>query len=248
MGSPNLDRTTRNDPKPTRIPAAVLPGPVSINIIDGGAMHGLCELFAERAGLKKVSMDFTALKHVLADIRRAENMCVASNSFVFLATDPTSESQRRFQTALQTVGFEVDAVDFRSVFPSLPPGRSREKDAPAPEVSLAARLSYVVGLQARHRAVELMVVTHDFALAGALMDLALRGADSRIAVVFFDNQLDHRWRSHGIFTKVPLKRTSGRCLIEFFDLDKYAQQLVGISLPHLSAIEPEGGTTVLKKL
>ena len=199
--------------------------PVSINIIDGNAVHGLCEEYAIQEGRNKVALNFTALKQVLTEIRLEEDMCVATNNFILLATDSTSESQGRFQTALQTAGFTVDAVDFRSVFPSLAPGRSREKNAQAPEISLAARLSYIVGLQARHQTVELMVVTHDFALAGALMDLARRSDDSRIAVVFFEHLMDHRWRT----VKFPL-RLSGRDLVEKVNLEKYAEVLFGFRL------------------
>ena len=195
--------------------------PVSINIIDGNAVHGLCEEYAIQEGRNKVALNFTALKQVLTKIRLEEDMCVATNNFILLATDSTSESQGRFQTA----GFTVDAVDFRSVFPSLAPGRSREKNAQAPEISLAARLSYIVGLQARHQTVELMVVTHDFALAGALMDLARRSDDSRIAVVFFEHLMDHRWRT----VKFPL-RLSGRDLVERVNLEKYAEVLFGFQL------------------
>jgi hypothetical protein len=191
-------------------------------IVDAASLFDACEVIAERVGRSKVTIDYAKLRMALDSFRRDKGWRVSSLNTILLSVDPGSEGQQRFQAMLKHAGFEPDVVHFRDTFVSVPPGRSPNEMSGKPVVSLAPRISYIAGLMARHPTAQLLVVSHSFELFGPLTDLRHRMPDGKVAIAYFGSLLDYRWKAAGLF--------DGKVDIEFFDLDAFGDELMGVDL------------------
>ena len=191
-------------------------------VVDGASLFDAAEAIGDRFGRSKVTVDYTKLNERLADLRRQANWNPATVSTIMLSIDPNSEGQQRFQSMLKHAGFEPDVVYFRDAFVSLPPGRSPADASAKSTVSLASRITYIAGLMSRYPSSEFLVITHSFELHGPLLDLADRLNQGKVGLAYFGSLLDYRWRLAGLM--------DGKLNIEFFDLDPYGHELVGVEL------------------
>jgi hypothetical protein len=191
-------------------------------ILDGASLFDAMEILGERFSRSQIKLDYGKLRQRLDALRREADWRPATLSTILLSLDPASEGQQRFMTMLNHSGFEPDVIHFRDAFASLPPGRSPGEAATKSQVSLAARIAYIAGLMLRHPDPHFLVVSHSFELCGPLTDLARRLPKGKVGLAYFGTLLDYRWKSAGLF--------DGQLGIEFFDLDEWGQELVGIEL------------------
>ena len=191
-------------------------------LIDAASLFDASEVIAERAGRAKVTIDYTKLRACLDSLRRDHGWRPATLNTILLSIDPSSEGQQRFQSMLRHAGFEPDIVHFRDTFVSVPPGRSPNEMSGKPVVSLAPRIAYIAGLMARHPTAQFLVVSHSFELFSALTDLRHRMPDGKVAIAYFGSLLDYRWKAAGLF--------DGKVDFEFFDLDPFGDELMGVDL------------------
>lgn len=191
-------------------------------LIDAASLFDASEVIAERAGRAKVTIDYAKLRTCLDSLRREHGWRTATLNTILISIDPGSEGQQRFQSMLRHAGFEPDVIHFRDTFVSVPPGRSPNEMAGKPVVSLAPRIAYIAGLMSRHPASHFLVVSHSFELFGPLTDLRQRMPDGRVGIAYFGSLLDYRWKAAGLF--------DGKVGIEFFDLDPYGDDLMGVDL------------------
>lgn len=191
-------------------------------ILDGSSLFEACETTAERFGRDRITLDYARLHERLEALRKEAGWRESKLNTILLAMDPNSEGQQRFQSMVRHSGFEPHVVYYRDAFVSLPPGRSPSEITSKPMISLAARVAYIVGLMARHPDPHLLVATHSFELCGPLVDLKQRVPDGRVGLAYFGSLLDYRWRAAGL--------TDGELGVEFFDLDPFARDLLGVDL------------------
>ena len=212
----------------------------AFNFVDGTSTHFVCHEMSKLKG-EKVMLDFNALSRCFSELRVEAGWHPRSISMVFLAMDVDNKSQLSYKKALEDAKMNVDITDYRTLLPFLPSGSSAERNqilhplvraaaaggtrGDTPQPSLSARISYAIGLQARHNALELMVLSHDYALCGSLKDLAERNQEEfKVGLVFFRSLLeDPRWKSSGILD-------SASSPVKWFDLDPHAPDLLGIDL------------------
>ena len=198
----------------------------SLNFVDGTSTHFVCQEITKRKG-EKVTLDFKELSRCLSGLRRNAGWKQHAISMVFLAVNVENKSQLSYKKALEDAKMEVDITDYRALYPFVPSGSpaagGTRGDTPQP--SLSARISYAIGLQARHNALDLMVLSHDYALCSSLKDLAERNPkEFNIGLVFFSSLLeDPRWKSSGVLNPASSP-------VKCFDLDPHAQKLLGIDL------------------
>jgi hypothetical protein len=191
-------------------------------ILDGSSLFEACETTADRFDRDRITLDYARLGERLEAIRRDAGWRESKLTTVLLAMDPNSEGQQRFQTMLRHSGFEPDVIHYRNAFVSLSPGRSPGEMGSKPTISLASRVAYIAGLMARHTDPNFLVVSHSFELYGPLTDLKQRVPDGRVGVAYFASLIDYRWRSAGLI--------DGELDVEFFDLDPFSQDLLGVDL------------------
>jgi hypothetical protein len=192
-------------------------------IVDAASLFDASEVIAERVGRSKVTIDYTKLRECLDRLRAEHGWRLGSPNTILLSIDPNSEGQQRFQSMLRHSGFEVDLIHFRDTFVSTPPGRSPSEMTGKSIVSLAARISYIAGLMARHSDPQFLVVSHSFELYGPLTDLSHRIENGRFGIAYFGSLIDFRWKVAGLLDD----KIDG---VEFFDLDPYGDELMGIEL------------------
>ncbi len=191
-------------------------------LIDAASLFDASEVIAERAGRAKVTIDYTKLRACLDSLRVEHMWRPATLNTILLSIDPNSEGQQRFQSMLRHAGFEPDVVHYRDTYVSVPPGRSPNEMSGKPVVSLAPRIAYIAGLMSRHPAAHFLVVAHSFELFGPLSDLRHRMPEGKVAIAYFASLLDYRWKAAGLF--------DGKVDIEFFDLDPFGDELLGVDL------------------
>ncbi len=203
----------------------VLSASLHTTLVDGHSLFGAAEAIGSRFGRPKVTIDYAALYERLSLLRTAAEWEPASINPITLSIDPASEGQQRFLSMVKHSGFEPDTVFYRDVFVSLPPGRTpNESDAKSP-VSLASRINYIIGLMARHPGSQFLVVSHSFEHYWPLIDLASRLEKGKVGLAYFGSLLDFRWRLAGL-----LDNRDEKLPIEFFDLDNFAFDLMGVEL------------------
>ena len=207
-------------------------------VVDGASLFDAAEAIGDRFGRSKVTVDYTKLNERLANLRSLAGWNPATVSTILLSIDPSSEGQQRFQSMLKHAGFEPDVVYFRDAFVSLPPGRSPADASAKSTVSLASRITYIAGLMARYPSSEFLVITHSFELHGPLLDLADRLNQGKVGLAYFGSLLDYRWRLAGLM--------DGKLNINFFDLDPYGHELVGVELV-AKASDPQQFRSGLKR-
>jgi hypothetical protein len=207
-------------------------------IVDAASLHGAHEILAERVGRTKITTDYTKLRSRLDLLRKDAGWRSASLNTILLSIDPNSEGQQRFQNMLGHSGFEPDIIHFRDSFVSVPPGRSPNDMGGKSIVTLAPRIAYIAGLMARYPDPHFLVVSHSFELFGPLTDLSRRVPNGRVGVAYFGSLLDFRWKSTGLL--------DGKLEMEFFDLDPYGDEILGIDLTGRPSAVPNARTGLSK--
>lgn len=191
-------------------------------IVDAASLFDASEVIAERISRPKITIDYGKLRELLDSLRKQHGWRTASPNTILLSIDPNSEGQQRFQNMLRHSGFEPDVIHFRDTFVSLPPGRSPSDMNGRSIVSLAPRIAYIAGLMARYPDPHFLVVSHSFELYGPLTDLCHRVPKGKVGVAYFGSLMDYRWKVAGLF--------DGKIGVEFFDLDPYGGDLLGVDL------------------
>lgn len=177
----------------------------------------------------KLTLQYPALHEVIEHLRRVADWRPSQHSSLAVSVDPRSSGQQRFLSALQKSPFEPDPVDFRELYPSLPPGR-QPGDFPAkPMGTFASRLSYVLGRLSRHPDPHVLVISHCFELYWPLTNIRMHHPRARVGVAYFSSLLDIRWQQH---LKAP------GCPVEFFPLDQHVEAIFGIRADRLSVSSP----------
>ena len=203
-------------------------------IVDAASLFDASEVIAERAARSKVTIDYSKLRKRLDALRGQSGWRLAQPNTIILSIDPNSEGQRRFQEMLHHSGFEIDVIHFRDTFVSVPPGRSPNEMTGKPIVSLATRMGYVAGLMARFDDPHLLLVSHSFELFGPLTDLKRRNTNSKVGIAYFGSLLDYRWKLAGLLDE--------KLDIEFFDLDPYSDELLGVDFASRASPAPDART------
>jgi hypothetical protein len=199
--------------------------PIDHTIVDGASLYDAADFLAERFGRERVTIDFSRLRERLNEARTQFGWRPTTSNTILLSIDTNSEGPRRFMEMLKHAGFDPDASHYRQTFISPPPGRNQIDASAKPITSLSSRISYIAGLMARHKGAQLLVVSHAFELYGPLIDLQRRldsEGKGRVGIAYFSSLMDQRWKSTGLMDK-----KSG---IEFFDLEDYSDELVGLEL------------------
>jgi len=202
--------------------ATATPSSLDPTIVDAASLFDASEIIAERAGRSKITIDYSKLRECLDSLRAEHGWRRSSLNTILLSIDPSSEGQQRFQSMLRHAGFEPDVLHFRDTFVSVPPGRSPNEMSGKPIVSLAPRIAYIAGLMSRYTDPQFLVVSHSFGLYGPLTDLCSRVANGKVGIAYFGSLLDYRWKAAGLF--------DGKLDIEFFDLDPFGDELMGVDL------------------
>jgi len=205
----------------------------SVDILDGISLHDLQETLTDRYS-KKVAINYSALKDVLASLRRSKGWQPANTSIVHLSADPDSGGQQRFQSMLGHSGFSCEAVGYRETYVSLPPGRTPAEVNSKPVASFAARLAYIAGMMVKYVNVstpQVLFVTHAFELCDPLTHLNLHFSKPTFGLAYFSSLLDHRWKAVGLL--------DGKLGIPFFDLDVHSRALIGIDLSSAATLSTD---------
>jgi len=212
-------------------------------------LFDLSELMEEQAG-SKITIDYGKFRERLDSLRQSRGWGKGSPNTILLSIDKNSEGQQRFLVMLRRSEFELDCIDFRETYVSLPPGRNPNefygastRDKPVKAIkSLAPRVTYIAGLMARFEDPRLLVVSHSFDLYGPLTDLSRRivSGKGKVGIAYFGSLLDYRWKLHGLFDE-EIRKGLG---IEFFDLDPYSDELLGVNLASRARPAPDGGSAL----
>ncbi len=206
--------------------------PSSLNIIDTLFLFDVLGWIKEVLG-QQSTFDYSESLAALEVGRRKHGFRPAEATLAVAAVDPLSEQQRRFTDALVRRKIIVQSVDYRHAYVSNP--RAFLGDRPdRPISSVAAQLSYVIGLLAARKDPEVVVVSGAFELFKPLSDFVqVRGG--KAAIAFFRQFLDPRWGSVGLFdASFP---------IMWIDLGDSAESLLGVDLRNektLTGRGPEG--------
>jgi hypothetical protein len=208
-----------------------------VNVVDCPSLFYAAEVLAEREGVQRLTFDYQALKDHLSELRARERWPRASLDLALVSTDLHSESQGRFVTALERLGFTVDRIDYRDAFVSMPPGRLvRERDSNERSVtSVSSRIAYLAGLLARYEDADLLVVSHSFELYAPFLDLGRRLSAGRVGLAYFSSLIDYRYRLAGFLDQKPRGGRAG-----FLDLETELSKLVAGSTVSLNR-RPMGG-------
>ena len=202
-----------------RVPAAHL------TMVDTASLFHAGEAIAIESGSeKRLSPRYDVLLRKLCEFRSLKGWPKADLNLALAAIDRGNPQQQRFVEALRRAGFDVDAVDFRDTFPSVPPSLSR-KDEGRPAPSFSARIAYIAGLLARHPEGSLLIVTHAVELLPLLSDLTGRLKGGRVAVAYFDCLLESRWRR---LKEMQLGEPG--LVPELYDLDEAMQEIFGVDV------------------
>jgi len=213
-----------------------------VNVVDCPSLFYAAEVLAEREGVQRLTFDYQALKEHLADLRIQEGWPQASLDVALVSVDLQSESQGRFITALERLGYTVDRIDYRDAFVSMPPGRLvRERDPnERGVVSMSSRIAYLGGLLARHGNADILVVSHAFELYAPFTDLAQRLVKGRVGLAYFSSMVDFRYRLAGFLDQKPRAGRAG-----FLDMEAELPNLVAGSA--ISVNRPPVGGGVFGK-
>ena len=197
-----------------------------LTLVDTASLFHAGEAIAAESGSeKRLSPRYDVLLRKLGEFRALKKWPKADLNLALAAVDRNNPQQQRFLEALRRAGFDVDAVDFRETFPSVPPSLSR-KDEGRPAPSFTARIAYVAGLLAqRPDAASLLVVTHAVELLPLLLDLTERLKDGHVGVAYFGSLLESRWRR-----LKELQPGAGGAVPEFLDLDDTSLEIFGVDI------------------
>ncbi|MCC6496677.1 MAG: hypothetical protein IT193_10530 [Propionibacteriaceae bacterium] len=196
----------------------------SLTIVDTLWTFSIQEYAREQAG-RPVVTQFGSLGRTL-DLARAERgLRPADATFALASVDEKSPSQARFTEALASLGWQVEAIDFRSTVPSTPNVDRAERMTN----TLSPSVCYLLGLTAGRPDPEVVVCSGSFDLFRPLMDFVVnRGG--RAVLAYFFRGLDPRWLSTG-------RLLSPASPIGWFDLEPYSSDILGVDLTRVSDVD-----------
>lgn len=205
--------------------SAAIPDPT---LYDFASLYQLGEAAAASSGREKPTLNLRPLRKAADQAREALGMRPATTHLAVIAADTAPESPAaRFVGAVRAAGFDTVVTDFRNAFPSLAPGQSMSEATGRNTTSLVPQISYILGTLSSHCRPEaqphILVISHAFELLGPLADLADRGA--KVGLAFVRSGLDPRWE------RLRQGDRFKGSEIRFFDLDEFAEELVGNGLP-----------------
>jgi hypothetical protein len=209
-------------------PVRPRPPQQNLNLVDCSSLLEAGDAIAAAQQLERVQVEYPKLLDRLVEERSRNQWAPADVSIALVSANEESEGQQRFTQMLKKSGFETDVSSYRDNYVSLPSGRKptefydqgKEKRA-RPLVSLASRLSYALGLLARHPEPQVVIVSHAFELHWPMLNFVLRNERARVGLAFFGDLLDYRWKQAGLFEE------SQRPKIEFFNLEERSSELLG---------------------
>lgn len=192
--------------------------PKRVNVYDCAALFALGDSLKDDQG-KAAKINYARAKELSARARADHGLAPAQVDIAFASIDPHSEPQRRFLDALRAIGIEQEAIDYRHAS-IVSGGPERAERQPA---SLSAQISYLLGLLADRQNAEIVVWSPNFDLYYPLRDF-VEVRSGKAVVAYFRRFLDARWAQCGLF--------EGKS-IQFFDLEDYAEELLGIDLKQI---------------
>jgi hypothetical protein len=235
---PEIPRPSASTP-PVRLVHRAVPHPSNMDGFDCQSTFQLVDWTrdyesknAEDGGVARpASFDYGEALRFLADAREKFGFGKAQKAIAFVTSDPASEPQARFFTALTKRGILVQPVDYRHAMPTLPIGTESDRT----ELRLASvtnQISYLLGLLAGRENPEIVLVTRCFEIFGPLTDfVANRGGKAMIA--FFRRFMDGRWAHNGLFDPdSPIK---------FVDLEPVSKLLLGVDIHSFAAKDEQKG-------
>jgi hypothetical protein len=194
--------------------------PSHVNIIDTVSLFAVtedlkrCELMP--AGLQ---FQYQPLLAQLARFRQSAVMREADLNLAPITLDLRNEKQAKFQKALEVMGIVCNPTDFRQAFVSAV-GVYAQKFPGGLFPSVAPQIAYALGLLAARTDTDVVIVSGSFDIYIPLQDYVMRGG--KAVVAFFKGYLDPRWEQSGVFIESSH--------IGFFDLEPYAEDLLGVKL------------------
>jgi hypothetical protein len=193
-----------------------------INAIDCASLFSVADATAKLHDVQRYSFNYSILRQRLIEARKTLGFAPSDTDLAIVSVDSNSESQRRFIEAIAKQGYEVDPVDFREAFISLPPGQlPGEETGYRSTISFAPRIAYLAGLLAKSPDSQFLVVTHSFDVYWPLQELAKRlDRTGGVAIAFFSSMLDFRLR------RILLSK-SDLGPVKFYDLQDSLFELIG---------------------
>lgn len=197
-----------------------------VTLADGISLFEAAEQLRACYDEEKLTLQYQPLHGVVEKIRDTAGWRPSQHSSLAVSVDPRSSGQQRFLSALLKSPFEPDPVDFRELYPSLPPGRQPSDATSKPVGTFASRLSYVLGRLSRHTDPHVLVISHCFELYWPLANIRLHHPKARVGIAYFSSLLDIRWQQ---------QLSAANCPVEFFPLDEHIEAVFGIRPDRLSA-------------
>ncbi len=198
----------------------------NVNLVDCNSLLEVGDAIAAAEQLDRVQIEYAKLFERLRAERARDYWLPANVSIALVSTNDESEGQQRFTAMLSKSGFDTDVSFYRDNYVSVPAGRQPadfyeqgKERRQRPLISLASRLTYALGLLARYDEPQVIVVSHAFELYWPMLNFAQRNQRARVALAYFSNFLDSRWKQTGIFEdSFPIK---------FFNLEENSAELLG---------------------
>jgi hypothetical protein len=193
-----------------------------VDLLDTASFHFGLESLADYVNQDSVRLNFSAMADVLRECRQQVGFAPASQSVVYAAVDLESEAQQRLGKSWRAAGFDFVELDYRDCSPSLTAGENPSRSDDGPRRSrvgaMVPQISYALGTLRQFEQPEVVVLSHAFDFYSPMTALAASGA--KVCLAYFRTILDRRWMGRADV----LSENSD---ITFFDLDPFAEQLIG---------------------
>ncbi|MES2793798.1 MAG: hypothetical protein V4719_29555 [Planctomycetota bacterium] len=208
--------------------AVSAPKPSRLTIYDCQSTFQMVDRAREHAGgnsddgefSRSVSFDYGAAEQYLNEARVNVGLGSAELSIAIATSDPASEAQSRFFTALHKKGILVEQVDFRHATPTLPLGAEYDR-SDHKQPSVATQISYALGILTARESPEVVIVTRCFEIYGPVLDF-VSNRGGKAAIAFFRRSMDGRWAQNGLFDPDSP--------VAFIDLEPVSRLLLGVDL------------------
>ena len=212
-------------PARTNRSSTVAPPPSHVNVIDTVSLFSVTEDL-KRCGVMPSDLQFqyNPLLTQVARLRQSAGMREAELNLAPVTLDLRNEKQAKFQKALEGMGIVCNPTDFRQAFVSAI-GIFAQKYPGGLFPSVATQIAYALGLLAARANTDVVIITGTFDIYVPLVDYVSRGG--KAVVAFFKGYLDPRWEQSGVFAEASR--------IGFFDLEPYAEDLLGVKLERVQS-------------
>lgn len=192
--------------------------PADFDLLDGNAIYELNVALAREQCIERCMIDFRGLKKTISGLRAEFHMRPGLRSIASMAVDSESKSHVRMVGAVQERGWIVDIVNYLDAAISFGSATIAVRRIGRPMPSLASRLVYVIASQERFNLPsDIVVISHDYQVALALLDFSERVPGSKVAFAFFKRYWDSRCTS-----RLPQNAAH----FQLWDLEPYAKEFV----------------------